>query len=215
MPTLKKFSPPSFYGLYVITDPTLCPNDTLIEQVTQALKGGAKIVQFRDKSSSFLAQLTLSKQLKTLCEQYQAYFIVNDNIELAKQSQAHGIHIGKDDQNLITARQQLGKQAIIGVSCYNDVSLALQMERLGADYVAFGRFFPSKTKPNAPQAELNTLKQAKQTLTIPIVAIGGITAENAPELIATGVDSLAVIQGVFAQENIQTAALRIHQQFTV
>ncbi len=205
----------NFKGLYVITDPTLCPENTIIEQVTQALEGGAKIVQFRDKTSDFQTQLALSKQLKSLCEQHQAYFIVNDSIELAKQSGAHGLHIGQHDQALLNARQQLGEQCIIGVSCYNDLALATQMQTLGANYVAFGRFFPSNTKPNAPQAEINTLIQAKQTLNIPVVAIGGITAHNAAQLIATGVDALAVIQGVFAQENIQTAALNIHQQFTV
>jgi len=225
-----KFSPPpypnnhsdfhlnlkaNFKGLYVITDPTLCPANTIIEQVTQALEGGAKILQFRDKTSDFQTQLTLSKQLKTLCEQYQAYFIVNDNIELAKQSGAHGIHIGQHDQTLLMARHQLGENCIIGVSCYNDLTLATNMQTLGANYVAFGRFFPSNTKPNAPQAEIETLIKAKRILDIPVVAIGGITAQNAPQLIATGVDSLAVIQGVFAQKNIQAAALNIHQQFTV
>lgn len=205
----------NFKGLYVITDPTLCPTNTLIKQVTQALIGGAKIIQFRDKTSDFQTQLALSKQLKSLCEQHQAYFIVNDSIELAKQSGAHGLHIGQHDHDLRRARQQLDAHCIIGVSCYNDLALATQMQTLGADYVAFGRFFPSKTKPNAPQADINTLIQAKQTLNIPVVAIGGITAHNAPQLIATGVDALAVIQGVFAQNNIQAAALNIHQQFTV
>ncbi len=215
MSALNNLSPPLFKGLYIITDPMLCPKDTLIEQVTQALRGGVKIVQFRDKTSSFQTQLTLSKQLKTLCEQYQAYFIVNDNIELAKQSQAHGIHLGKNDQDLITAREQLGTQAIIGVSCYNDITLALHMQTLGASYVAFGRFFPSQTKPNAPKADINTLIHAKKTLNIPVVAIGGITADNASQLIKTGVDSLAVIQGVWGQKNIQAAALNIQKQFTV
>ncbi len=212
-PPLNKTRP--FHGLYVITDPTLCPHNKLVQQVAQALEGGAKIVQFRDKTSDFQTKLQLCKQLVCLCEQHHAYFIVNDDIQLAKHSGAHGIHIGKNDQDLLTARQQLGEKAIIGVSCYNDIALALAMQNLGANYVAFGRFFPSKTKPNAPQADINTLIQAKKTLKIPVVAIGGITAENATKLLATGVDALAVIQGVLAQKNIQAAALRISQQFTV
>ena len=212
-PPLNKTRP--FHGLYVITDPTLCPHNKLVQQVAQALEGGAKIVQFRDKTSDFQTKLQLCKQLVRLCEQHHAYFIVNDDIQLAKRSGAHGIHIGKNDQDLLTARQQLGEHAIIGVSCYNDITLALTMQNLGANYVAFGRFFPSKTKPNAPQADINTLIQAKKTLKIPVVAIGGITAKNATKLLATGVDALAVIQGVLAQKNIQAAALRISQQFTV
>ncbi len=214
----KKNTPPypkDLTGLYVITDPVLCPENTLVSQITQALQGGAKLIQFRDKTSDFQTRLSLCTQLVRLCEQHHAYFIVNDDIQLAKRSGAHGIHLGKHDQDLLTARQQLGKHAIIGVSCYNDIALALTMQNLGANYVAFGRFFPSKTKPNAPQADINTLIQAKKTLNIPIVAIGGITTHNAPKLIETGVDMLAVIQGVLAQKNIQTAALRIHQQFTV
>lgn len=200
-------------GLYVITDPNLSSPNNIVDHVTSALKGGAKIVQFRDKTSDFSTQLTIAKQLKTLCDQYQAWFIINDNIELAQQSQAHGVHIGKNDSDLQSARNILGAKAIIGVSCYNDLSLALKMQNMGADYVAFGRFFPSSTKPNAPQADLQTLVEAKHSLSIPIVAIGGIDTHNANQLLATDVDSLAVIQGVFAQDDIQSAARQISRQF--
>jgi len=200
-------------GLYVITDPSLSNPKNIVEHVTAALEGGAKIVQFRDKTSDFATQVIMAKQLKALCDQYQAWLIVNDSIELAQQSQAHGIHIGKNDSDLQSARDVLGQEAIIGVSCYNDLALALKMQSLGANYVAFGRFFSSSTKPNAPQADLQTLINAKESLSIPVVAIGGIDASNAHQLLATGVDSLAVIQGVFAQDDIQAAALQISQQF--
>ncbi len=200
-------------GLYVITDPSCSTSETLITDVTLALKGGARIVQFRDKSSPYAIQLPLAKQLKTLCESYQAWLIINDNMQLALQSQAHGLHIGKNDGDIETARTLLGEDAIIGVTCYNDLQRAEHMQRLGADYVAFGRFFPSKTKPDAPSAELQTLITAKQTLRIPVVAIGGINHTNARQLIQTGVDSLAVIQGVFGQADIEAAALLISQQF--
>ncbi|MDA3808556.1 MAG: thiamine phosphate synthase, partial [Thiomicrorhabdus sp.] len=151
-------------GLYIITDPALSTPETLIENVTSALKGGAKIVQFRDKTSVYAIQFQLAQQLKTLCESYQAWLIINDDIQLAKDVQAHGVHIGKNDADIQSARLLLGADAIIGVTCYNDLQRAQQMQDLGADYVAFGRFFPSETKPLAPQANLQTLIQAKQAL---------------------------------------------------
>ncbi|GKT12194.1 MAG: thiamine-phosphate pyrophosphorylase [Thiomicrorhabdus sp.] len=202
-----------FSGLYVITDPSLSSPATIVGDVTAALKGGTKIVQFRDKTSNFETQLTIAKVLKSLCDKYQAYLIINDNIELTKQSQAHGIHIGKNDCDLGSVRQALGSEIIIGVSCYNDLELALEMQTLGANYVAFGRFFPSLTKPDAPQAEIKTLIEAKKTLSIPIVGIGGINITNVSQLIVTGVDALAIIQGVFGQPNIEAAARQISQQF--
>jgi len=200
-------------GLYVITDPSCSTPETLISDVSLALEGGARIVQFRDKHSAYELQLSLAKQLKTLCENHQAWLIINDDIQLAKQSQAHGVHLGKNDEDMKTARDILGADAIIGVTCYNDLGRAQQMQNLGADYVAFGCFFPSLTKPDAPQADIQTLIQAKKNLKIPIVAIGGITQLNAKQLINAGVDSLAVIQGVFGQADIKAAAHAISQQF--
>lgn len=201
MPATKQ----TIQGLYVITDSTLSPGLQLLDDVAAALKGGANIVQYRDKVSSDLDKLANAKYLQALCQQHQATFIINDDIELAKMIGADGVHIGKNDTDLHTARQQLGQQAIIGVSCYNDLDRAKTMRAQGADYVAFGRFFPSKTKPDAPQAEIDTLIQAKQQLDCPIVAIGGITADNAETLLEAGADALAVIQGVFVQPDIQFA----------
>lgn len=200
-------------GLYAITDPTLSPAGQVVQAVHQALQGGAKIIQFRDKTTDWPTQLTLAKHIRKLCSDFDALFIVNDDIELAKQASADGIHLGKDDAALEKARQQLGEQAIIGISCYNSIERALEMQNRGANYVAFGRFFPSKTKPNAPQAEIATLIQAKQRLTIPVVVIGGITLENAPQLIAAGADSIAVIQGLFAQPEPQVAAAALSNLF--
>jgi len=202
-------------GLYAITDPALSPGLVVIEHVRHALQGGARVIQYRDKTSPFAQQITIARQLKALCDEHQAWFIINDSIELAKQSQAHGVHIGKDDADLVEARHELGEQAIIGVSCYNDLNRAQQMQALGANYVAFGRFFPSQTKPHAPQADITTLYQAKQILQIPLVAIGGINKTNAPGLVQAGADSLAVIQGVFAQPDIRQAAADISALFTV
>lgn len=203
------------FGLYAITDPGLSPGLIVIDHVRQALEGGARIIQYRDKISLFSQQVEIGKQLKRLCDDYQAWLIINDSIELAAACQAKGVHLGKEDVSLPQARRTLGSQAIIGVSCYNDLARAKQMQDAGADYVAFGRFFPSNTKPHAPQAELDTLKQAKKMLAIPIVAIGGISQSNAPSLISAGADSLAVIQGVFAQSDIQQAAHDISRLFKV
>ena len=201
------------HGLYVITDTKLMNEKNIIAKVSLALKGGAKIVQYRDKANSEQTKLRLATQLQKLCKSYQAWFIVNDDIHLAKEVNADGVHIGKDDDDIHKARQLLGDNAIIGVSCYNDLNRALQMQDLGANYVAFGRFFNSKTKPNAPQAEIETLHQAKQSLHIPIVAIGGVTADNAQSLIDSGADSVAVIQGVFAAQDIQAESKKLQNLF--
>lgn len=198
-------------GLYAITDPKLSPGTQLLEDVKAALEGGAKIVQYRDKESSDLDKLANAKYLQSLCQAHDALFIINDDIELAQLIGADGVHIGKDDGDIQVARQRLGKQAIIGVSCYNDLQRAHKMKKLGADYVAFGRFFPSHTKPNAPSAELETLQQAKQQLSLPIVAIGGITPENGKALIDQGADMLAVIHALFSHPTptqIQATALQ-------
>ncbi|MBE0494341.1 MAG: thiamine phosphate synthase [Thiomicrospira sp.] len=202
-------------GLYAITDPKLSPGLVVIKHVREALSGGARIIQYRDKTTPFAAQIDIAKQLKTLCQNHQAWLIINDSIDLAMACGADGVHLGKNDSNLIQAREALGDQAIIGLSCYNDLRLAQRMQDLGADYVAFGRFFPSKTKPHAPPADLTTLTQARAQLNIPIVAIGGITAHNASQLIQSGAHSVAVIQGVFAQSNIRQAATDIASLFKV
>lgn len=202
-------------GLYAITDPHLSPGLVVVEHVRQAIEGGARIIQYRDKTRHFEQQLKIAKQLKIMCQRKQAWFIINDSIELALACEADGIHLGKDDGTIQAARATLGTQAIIGVSCYNDLERAEKMQDLGVNYVAFGRFFASNTKPNAPQAQIETLQHAKQKLNIPVVAIGGITKANAHHLIAAGADSVAVIQGVFAQPDIRLAANDISQLFKV
>lgn len=201
------------FGLYAITDPNLSPAGKVLQDAELALKGGVKILQFRDKTTDWNTQLELAKKLNILCRQYAAIFIINDDIELARQSNADGIHLGKDDAALETARHTLGENAVIGISCYNSVERALEMQKRGANYVAFGRFFPSKTKPQAPQADLATLGKAKHMLQIPVVVIGGIDIHNAPTLINAGADSIAVIQGVFAQDDIRACAQSLSDLF--
>ncbi|MDH5323865.1 MAG: thiamine phosphate synthase [Gammaproteobacteria bacterium] len=199
-------------GLYIINPPLYDP-DLLLRQVEAALQGGAAVMQFRDKHSTAAEKVTLALRLRNLCESYDARFIINDQVELAQEVGAHGVHLGQSDTALAQARQVLGTQAIIGISCYNRLELALEAERQGADYVAFGRFFPSRTKPDAVGADLDLLRGAKQVLGIPVAAIGGITAQNALPLVQAAADMLAVIDGVFGQERIDVAARRLSACF--
>ena len=201
-------------GLYAITDATQSDTKKLIIDVEQALLGGARIIQYRDKSNNAQQRLKTAHALRELTRQHSAFLIINDEVQLAKDSSADGVHLGADDSSISAARAQLGPTAIIGVSCYNDFSLAKQAENNGADYVAFGRFFPSRTKPHATQANIEILQTAKRELDTSIVAIGGITAENAGELISAGANMLAVVDDIFSQRDIKTAALRYQTLFT-
>ncbi len=205
--------PYTLAGLYVITDTHLQAPEKLTAAVELAIQGGAKLVQYRDKSSDRHTQLLQGKQLVALCNQYRVPLIVNDDVALAKEIGAAGVHLGRDDTNLKDARAQLGKQAIIGISCYNQGSLALAAANAGADYIAFGRFFASHTKPDAVTAPTSLLKQARQDLNVPVTAIGGITPGNAPRLIEAGATMLAVVRGVFAQKDIKRAAQKYVELF--
>jgi thiamine-phosphate pyrophosphorylase len=200
-------------GLYAITDHRLCPPNSIFQKVEDALRGGAKIIQYRDKSHDLERRLAQARGLMKLCTAYDALLIINDDVSLAKHSCAHGVHLGKDDHGLASARDDLGKDAIIGISCYNRLEPALQASSDGADYVAFGRFFPSLSKPDALKASPDLLTDAKRTLRIPLVAIGGITPENGAPLIKAGADMLAVIHGVFDQPNIEVASRRLSALF--
>ena len=199
-------------GLYAITDSSLSHNNKLIPAVSDAIAGGARIIQYRDKSDDQTRRLDEAKQLLQLCRQHHTILIINDDVALAAEIGADGVHLGRDDGNIEFARQQLPK-GIIGVSCYNDWQRAQAATQAGADYIAFGAFFPSTTKPDAPQAEPGLLKRVKQELNIAVVAIGGITAENGAPLIAAGADMLAVVQGVFGQPDIRQAAKQYAQLF--
>jgi len=194
----------SLRGLYVITDPVLCGGD-LERMVEQALLGGARIVQYRDKSDNHQQRLAEALALMEICRRHDALLIINDDINLAKNSGAHGVHLGKDDTALKDARLALGPEAVIGVSCYNDFKRAAWAQNEGADYIAFGRFFPSNTKPDAAQADPSLLRRGESELKSPMVAIGGITPENGRSLIDAGADMLAVIHAVFGTGQVQAA----------
>lgn len=190
-------------GLYAITQTENKSAATIIAEVTAALKGGAAVVQYRDKNPEDAK--ALATKLLEICHQYHAPLIVNDDIELAAAIGADGVHLGRDDESIEAARNRLGSDAVIGVSCYDDLDKALAMQQAGADYVAFGRFFPSTSKPLASPAHIETLQRAKRSISIPVVAIGGILPDNGGQLLAAGADLLAVIGGIFAGDPEQAA----------
>ncbi|NOX91084.1 MAG: thiamine phosphate synthase [Gammaproteobacteria bacterium] len=200
-------------GLYAITDTAQTDQQKLIIDVEQALLGGVRIIQYRDKTTQHEQRRHTARQLRTLTRQHNTLLIINDDINLARDSHADGVHLGRDDLSITAARTQLGPAAIIGVSCYNDLLLAKQAVNNGADYIAFGRFFPSRTKPHAIQADMEILRRAKRELDIPIAAIGGITAENAGTLINAGADMLAVVNDIFSQLDVKSTACRYQEIF--
>lgn len=195
-------------GLYCITDPELTQQSslTIIQMVEQAIEGGARIIQYRDKQASSGEQLKFAGQLCEICKQHKALFLINDDPQLAREVDAHGVHLGQTDRTLTEARQLLGNDKIIGITCHADIDLALKAEQQGADYVAFGRFYPSKTKPEASPASVDWLTEIHTQLNIPVAAIGGITPDNAYSILEAGADMLAVIHAVFGQEDIRQAA---------
>ena len=192
-------------GLYAITDSKLMGSD-LISKTEQAILGGINILQYRNKTAPLEQQEQEALKLAQLCKKNNVLFLINDNVELALNVNADGVHLGQEDTPLQQAREQLGKDKVIGVTCNNKIELAVEAQKKGADYVAFGRFFNSETKPSAPPAELSLISESKKSISIPIVAIGGITQEMAPLLLKEGVDMLAVIHGIFGQDDILSAS---------
>jgi thiamine-phosphate pyrophosphorylase len=194
----------SIKGLYAIT-PDTADGEALLRQVEAVLKGGARVVQYRNKIED-APHLEMAMGIAALCRRFNAVFIVNDDVELALQTNADGVHLGRDDGDIAPARSSLGADRIIGVSCYGSLARALEAQAAGADYVAFGSMFPSSTKPQAPHAPLTLLTEAQQALQVPIVAIGGITLHNAPQVVNAGADAVAVISAVFDTPDIAQAA---------
>jgi thiamine-phosphate pyrophosphorylase len=186
-------------GLYAITDSELLKGK-LLPYVEAALKGGATLLQYRDKSSDDARRLREAEALRELCNRYGAALIINDDAELAARLGV-GLHLGQGDGSLSVARALLGRQAIIGGTCHAQLELAEAAAREGASYVAFGRFFNSNTKPGAPAADVDLLTAAKARVNLPIVAIGGVTLDNAPALIAHGASMVAVVHGLFGADS--------------
>ena len=197
-------------GLYAITDG---PRPDLLAAVKAALRGGVALLQYRDKTADSARRAFEARALRELCARFEIPFIVNDDVELALAAGADGVHLGEDDGDIAAARARLGAGAIIGVSCYDSPARARHLAAAGADYLAFGAFFPSPTKPNARRATPKMLREAKP-LGLPLVAIGGVTPDNARPLIDAGADFLAVISGIFAQADPEAAARRYAVMYT-
>ena len=197
-------------GLFAITDG---PRPDLRAAVERALEGGAVIVQYRDKSGEGERRRAEAADLLTVCHRFGVPLIVNDDVELAATIGADGVHLGEHDGDIAAARTRLGPTAIIGVSCYDSLDRARQLAGAGADYLAFGAFFPSPTKPQARRAHADLLRDAK-ALGLPLVAIGGITPDNAQPLIEAGADFVAAISGVFATADPSAATRRYANLFT-
>ena len=188
-------------GLYAITDCKNLDTEKLIGKTEQILQSGAAMLQYRNKYDDFTVRESQARQLKILCGKYNTPFIINDDIVLASAINADGVHLGKDDTSCEQARALFGQQMIIGISCYNDLNRAIAAEKTGANYIAFGACFPTSTKKNTTRAGPVLIHEAKQKLELPVVAIGGITPENGKLLVDAGADFLAVISGVYSQDD--------------
>jgi len=199
-------------GIYALTAET-ADTQQLLTQVEAALAGGVAAVQYRDKSDDVARRHEQASELVALCRRFGVPLIVNDDLRLADLTDADGVHLGRDDGSLREARIILGKDKLIGASCYQDLELAQAAQATGADYVAFGSFFASPTKPAAPRAGLALLRDATAVIQVPLVAIGGITLANAPLLLDAGADSLAVLSALFDAPDIQAAARDLNQLF--
>lgn len=199
-------------GLYAVT-PDCADGSRLLADVEGALTGGCRIVQYRDKTSTKPEQLRRAKALRDLTLHFSATLLINDDLALAALVGADGVHLGQDDGNLIAARAILGPDKILGASCYADFALAAAAHAAGADYVAFGAVYPSPTKPQAMRAGTELFARAKAELGATTCAIGGITLDNAPPLLAAGADLLAVITDLFGAPDIAARASQFQKLF--
>ena len=187
--------------IYAISDDILMPENLALEYAREILECGVKFFQFRSKKA--VKNEKLASEILNLCEKFGAKFIVNDDAKFAKKIGAKAVHLGKDDENIKEAFEILGKDAYVGVSCYNDINLAINAAKNGASYVAFGSVFTSPTKPNAPKCGLEIVKEAKQILNLPVCVIGGINETNIGSLSHAKPDLIAVISAIYKDGNIK------------
>jgi len=200
-------------GLYAVT-PELDDDQALLSRVEQALLGGTRIIQYRDKSASAERALRRARALRALCDRHASLLIVNDHVELAAQVGADGVHLGREDADLAAARARLGGRSLIGLSCYDDLGRARAARDAGADYVAFGSVFASGVKPGAVRAPLDLFRRARREMTLPLVAIGGIDVHNAPAVLAAGAHAIAVITALFGAPDVTARAREFSQLFS-
>ncbi len=200
-------------GLYAITDPELLPGNKLVEAVEQALIGGASVIQYRDKNATEIELIKRAASLASCCKEYDRPLIINDRVDICKRVHADGVHLGQGDRAVREARQLLGDSAIIGATCHNSVKLAEEAMLAGASYIAFGRFFNSQSKQQAPPANLDIFTQAKNTILLPKIAIGGINLDNGQSVLDHGADMIAVIHALFASSDIAKKATAFNNLF--
>ena len=187
--------------IYAISDDILMPENLALEYAREILECGVKFFQFRSKKA--VKNEKLASEILNLCEKFGAKFIVNDDVKFAKKIGANAVHLGKDDEGIKEAFEILGKDAYVGVSCYNDINLAINAAKNGASYVAFGSVFTSPTKPNASKCGLEIVKEAKQILNLPVCVIGGINETNIGSLSHAKPDLIAVISAIYKDGNIK------------
>ncbi len=199
-------------GLYAIT-PDIADTDTLLQRSRAALSGGARVLQYRNKTASPALRSIQAQALQQLCTEFHVPLLINDHLELALAVDAAGLHLGADDGDIAAARAQLGPRKLLGASCYDRIELAQKAVAAGADHIAFGSFFASSVKPDAVRPPLELISRAKNEFRLPVVAIGGITPHNAPQLIAAGVDAVAVISAVFTAPDVAAAAREFQKLF--
>lgn len=205
-------------GVYVIT-PTItnfthAEVDRILQITDSVLAAGATILQFRCKTTrNERLKKKFAEECRTICLQYKSIFIVNDDPYFAADLHADGVHLGRYDTSVDRARAILGTQSIIGASCYNELACAHRMRDLGVDYVAFGAFYPSVTKPEAKSATIELLQTARTTIQLPIVAIGGITVKNGARLLQVGADILAVSSALYDSEDAADVVKILRQMF--
>ncbi len=200
-------------GLYVITPSTITDPELMYRQVHEAIQGGAVLVQFRHKGADAARHKRLAESVLTACQQNRTPAIMNDSIQQAQALGFDGVHLGQTDGSIEAARQQLGPDAIIGRTCHDSYELMQEAVFAGASYCAFGRLFQSETKPDASGLSLDALAHLVSACKVPVVAIGGITLDNAPEVLAQGVDMLAVSGAVFQKDDVGQAASHFRSLF--
>ena len=187
--------------IYAISDDLLMPENLALQYAREILECGVKFFQVRSKKA--VKNEKLASEILNLCEKFGTKFIVNDDVKFAKKIGANAVHLGKEDDGIKEAFEILGKDAYVGISCYNDISLAINAAKNGASYVAFGSVFTSPTKPNAPKCDLEVVKEAKQILNLPVCVIGGINETNIGSLSYAKPDLIAIISAIYKDGNIK------------
>lgn len=201
---------PEWMRLYAVTDRSWLDGRTLAEQVKECLEGGVTFLQLREKNLDEEAFYQEALEIQKLCRDYRVPFIINDNVDVALRCNADGVHVGQSDMEAQDVRAKLGPDKIIGVSA-RTVEQAVRAEKMGADYLGVGAVFSTSTKPDAREVLWETLKEICEAVSIPVVAIGGITETNLLQLSGTGVDGVAVVSAIFAQKDVESASRRLRE----